>query len=124
MDLLLSLVGKLYKPEGRTPEEGFDCYGLVRWVLKENGFVELPVDRMKFLAARHYAEIIDYPTEVNRFDVLFCAMEAPVVDHLGIAISPADFIHGAHVFGAVVCEPICKYAYAGKIKAIGRVRCS
>lgn len=93
---------------GRSPETGFDCYGLVRHVLIQELGVALPnygVELSNRLEAeKAQSEVIEimegseFPdgwTEVKgsikKFDVLWLRSIYPV--HYGIAISSKDFLH-------------------------------
>ena len=119
MDFMEALIGIPYKDGGASPEEGFDCYGLVRWIVRAGLGVVLPQNTIGW---RHYGEIIEgRPKEIRRYDLLFfCPTIPDVVTHVGIANDAANFTHADHRFGAVVCEPISKYI--DDIKAVGRVR--
>ena len=57
MDLYKDLIGVKYKDNGRSKEEGFDCYGLAIEVLRRNGLTlddriknpsesKIPMDRL------------------------------------------------------------------------------
>ena len=119
MDFMQSLIGIPYKDGGASPEEGFDCYGLVRFVVREGLGISLPESTIGW---RKYGEIIEgRPKDVRRYDLLFfCLLVPDVVTHVGIANDHKDFTHAGSMFRAVVCEPISKYiAY---VKAVGRVK--
>lgn len=114
VDRLLDLVGHGYTAEGREPDMGFDCIGLVRYAARECGIM-LPEDPHSW---RHIGRILDKGEAPKRLDVL-CFANANswgLVDHLGIAVDGRDFIHADRRFASVVCEPIARY----KIKAFLR----
>lgn len=119
MDFMQQLVGLPYKDGGFSPEEGFDCYGLVRWIIREGTGICLPESTIGW---RRYGEIIEeWPQTIRRYDLLFfCPMIPDVVTHVGVANDHRDFTHADHRFMAVVCEPISKYADV--IRAIGRIK--
>lgn len=119
MDFMQDLVGIPYKEGGASPSDGFDCYGLVRWVIREGLGVSLPENTISW---RRYGDVIDgCPSNPLRYDLLFfCPTIPDIVTHVGIANGDGNITHADHRFGAVVCEPLSRYS--GKIKAIGRVR--
>ena len=119
MDFMQELVGVSYKDGGMSPKEGFDCFGLVRWVVREGLGIILPENA---LAWRKYGEVIEgRPKDIRRYDLLFFYLLIPdVATHVGIANSYKDFTHAGSTFGAVVCEPISKYIEY--IKAVGRIK--
>lgn len=119
MDWMLSLVGTTYTKGGNSPEKGFDCYGLTRWVLRKGLGIELPE---KSVGWRRHGIILPVSTEIRRYDVLMFRVRSKMVDHIGIAVSAADFIHAEETFKAVVCEPISRRMM--HLKAIGRPHAS
>ena len=111
------LVGLPYKDGGLSPEEGFDCWGLTRWVVKQGLGVSLPEKPMGW---RRYGEVLPFRLEaVQRYDILFFVDDAEITTHIGVANDGANFTHANVHCQAVVCEPIRKYKSA--IKAIGRI---
>lgn len=122
MDWLLDLVGVHYKDDGRRPEEGLDCYGLVLWVTKQRGvrLIETPLESRDYLRVlpndyevgwKPCGQILQRNSTIQRYDILCFAnrnMEG-LVDHLGIAINGNDFIHAAKAFKTVVCDRIQRH---------------
>lgn len=87
----ISLMGTPYKWGGNTPEEGFDCSGLIRYVFDESAGVRLP---------RTTAQMISAPAPSvsrNRLqsgDVVFFATNGGRrVSHAGIYVGEGRFIH-------------------------------
>ena len=117
-DFMLDLVGVPYKKGGADPEEGMDCYGLVRFCAKSGCGVELPE---RPIGWRRHADILPPETPIKRYDVICFYTERPgIVTHIGMAANAADFVHADHRFGAVVCEPILRYRE--KIRAVARFK--
>ena len=117
MDFMESLVGIPYKDGGLSPEEGFDCWGLVRWVIRRGLGTVLPE---KPIAWRRHGRVLPFsPDAVQRYDILFFNDDAGIVTHIGVANSRTDFTHANQYCKSVVCEPINKYR--DNIRAIGRV---
>lgn len=101
-----SLVGIPFVDGGRTPEEGFDCWGLVRYLYHLRG-VELPLylidprDRkavsaeMADAAAKHWQRV----EQPLIGDVVLLELAEGVPNHVGMYIGGEDFIHA---YGASV----------------------
>lgn len=116
MDFMQKLVGLPYKDGGASPEEGFDCYGLSRWCVKILTGIELPE---KPLAWRHYGCLLGKDAEIKRGDLLFFTANFPAEIHMGVAISPSEFISARLYVGQVTCEPISRWRRA--LLNVGRV---
>ena len=118
MDFMEELVGIPYKDGGLSPEEGMDCWGLVRWVIERGLRIKLPE---KPIAWRRHGRVLPFSlAAVQRYDILFFSDDLGIVAHIGIANSPTDFTHANQYCCSVVCEPINKYR--DSITAIGRVK--
>ena len=117
---MTELVGIPYTDGGLTPDQGFDCYGLVRWVLMAGLGRELPEKPPPAIRWPDYVEIFrPRPPALQQFDVLMFAEILPgLVNHIGVMVSAADFLHAGSKFGGVVCEPINRYL--DKVVAVGR----
>ena len=114
------LIGIPYKDGGLSPEEGFDCYGLVYWVLTTQRGMTLPTKPPSAARWPEYVKIYrPRPPVIETFDVLLFSEILPgLINHIAIAISPSDFIHTGPQYGGVVCQPI-NYHYH-KIIGVGR----
>ena len=117
---MIDLVGIPYTDGGRTPEEGFDCYGVVRYALMQGLGLDLPEQPPPASQWAKYVKIYRQPpAEFLTYDVLMFAEILPgIINHIGIMISPTDFIHAGSKFGGVVCEPINRYHQ--KVTELGR----
>ncbi|HLR16667.1 MAG TPA: C40 family peptidase [Alcanivoracaceae bacterium] len=87
----ISLMGIPYKWGGTTPDEGFDCSGLIRYVFDESAGVRLP---------RTTAQMISAPapnvkrSRLQSGDVVFFATNGGRrVSHAGIYVGEGRFIH-------------------------------
>jgi len=86
----LSLIGVAYRYGGDSPEEGFDCSGLVRYVYARHGIV-LPRDTASMaadlpqvpLAARLPGDLLFFHTAAGR--------------HVGIVMDQDKFVHAPSV---------------------------
>jgi len=111
------LIGCPYLENGLDPAIGLDCFGLVRYIIYHDFGVELPKDPH---AWRRYGVILPANIELQKYDILFFSRRADgLTDHMGMAISPFDFIHANEMSGQVVCESTSHAM--NKLKAVGRV---
>jgi cell wall-associated NlpC family hydrolase len=96
-------VGKRYRMGGTNPERGFDCSGLVKFVL-ESIRVEAPRTAME---QSRIGEAI--PRDTARLlagDVLLFGKPASGVSHVGIYIGNGRYVHASSVAGRVIESPI------------------
>ncbi len=105
MDPLLELVGIPYKLKGRTPEDGFDCWGLVLWANKLRG-INLSENPLGW---RDRGAILQEVKDYKRHDILCLGYKGEQVEHVGVAINGTDFIHAGAQYGGVVCDVIRRY---------------
>lgn len=98
--LALVHIGARYEFGGTSPEGGFDCSGLVRYVLSQVDFflprtarqqalVGLPIDR----------------AELKPGDLLTFG-NADSVSHVGIYIGGGKYVHASSIAGRVIVSPI------------------
>ena len=85
----LSYIGVRYRYGGNTPERGFDCSGLVRWVYNRTWGVMLP---------RRANEIAKVGTEVSKEqlqpgDLVFFNTLRRTFSHVGIYLGDGEFLH-------------------------------
>jgi len=92
-------VGKRYRLGGTTPHRGFDCSGLVRYVLDN---VHIATPRTAYLQAR-----IGAPVELKRLEPGDLVSFGPdSVSHIGIYIGEGKFVHASSVAGRVVISRV------------------
>ena len=107
----LDLIGTPYDKE-------HDCYWLIRSVVKIGLGITLPE---KPISWRRYGRTIDWPTDIEAFNLIFFSSNAPrTIDHVGIAVSNIEFLHSSEHHGSVVQEPIRRYG--ALIVAVGKFR--
>ena len=85
----ISFVGKPYVFGSSNPDVGFDCSGLVQYVLLQSGVKKLP---------RSSLEMYDNssPIEVENLvvgDLLFFRTSNSQINHVGIYVGEGRFIH-------------------------------
>lgn len=114
------LVGAPYKDGGLTPTEGFDCYGLVRWVLNTELRMLLPEKPPGPGAWGHYVKVYRQPIPpLVKYDVIaFSDIIPGLANHVGVVISARDFLHCGSKYGGVVCDEIARWR--DKIIGVGR----
>ena len=93
-------VGKRYVLGGANPDRGFDCSGLVRYVMAGLR-LELPrTSRLQALVGK------DLPRDTNELrpgDLLtFSSSKKGVVSHVGIYVGNGRYIHASSVAGRVI----------------------
>jgi cell wall-associated NlpC family hydrolase len=97
-------LGKKYRTGGTTPTKGFDCSGLIQYVMTA---LKLDVPR----TARQQASVgLAINRDTSRLlpgDLLtFSKGKKGVVSHVGIYIGEGKFIHASSVAGKVIESPI------------------
>ncbi len=115
---MLALVGAPFKEGGLNPEEGFYCYGLVRYVLGIGTGVWIPTAPIGW---KKYGSVYPFKGTALRYDVLMFSQKGTgLIDHVGVCDGAGNFIHANKTSAAVVCEPVSKYF--GKIVSVGRLK--
>jgi cell wall-associated NlpC family hydrolase len=84
----MGLLGVPYRYGGASPERGFDCSGLVYYVLRQSG-AEVPR-----LTSEQYAQTLPVSSaELRPGDLVFFRTEGYSVSHVGIYLGDEQFIH-------------------------------
>jgi cell wall-associated NlpC family hydrolase len=98
--LALGQIGARYLFGGTSPENGFDCSGLVRYVLSQ---VDLSLPR----TARQQA-LTGSPIERDQLKPgdLLTFGTADSISHIGIYIGGGRFVHASSVAGRVIVSPL------------------
>jgi cell wall-associated NlpC family hydrolase len=106
-------IGTRYRHGGETPQRGFDCSGLIQYVMarfsmslprtaKAQAKVGVPVDRDTAL--------------LRPGDLLtFASSDRASITHIGIYVGGGHFVHASSVAGRVIESPLNR-APAPKIK--------
>ena len=99
-DTALSLRGVPYRPGGSDPS-GFDCSGLVHYVLAQHGVWAPRVVRDQYALGRAVGS-----ADLQPGDLLFFRTEGRQVSHVGIAIDGERFVHAPSARGVVRVESV------------------
>jgi cell wall-associated NlpC family hydrolase len=95
--LVRAQLGRRYIHGGTTPEHGFDCSGLVKYVMSALS-IELP--RTARLQARSGTKVPRDTTALQPGDLLTFGNGA--VSHIGIYVGDGHFVHASSVAGKVI----------------------
>ena len=92
-------VGRRYRFGGTSPERGFDCSGLVRYVL---GHLNMRLPRIAAQQARVGAPI--EREQLRPGDLL--SFGTDTISHIGIYIGDGKYVHASSVAGRVIVSPL------------------
>jgi cell wall-associated NlpC family hydrolase len=88
IELAKQYLGVPYKFGGETPQEGFDCSGLVQYVFSLRGVALTRLANEQFLQGQFVSK-----AELQPGDLVFFNISGKGVDHVGIYAGEAQFIH-------------------------------
>ncbi|CAJ0896399.1 C40 family peptidase [Ralstonia flatus] len=113
----MALVGTPYRYGGNTPDSGFDCSGLVRYVVQRAASVNLP---------RTAAEMGRRGTSLDRRevasgDLVFFNTTGQPNSHVGIYVGQNRFVHAPATGGTVRLEDMTKSYWASRYMGARRV---
>ncbi|MDN5924570.1 MAG: C40 family peptidase [Xanthomonadales bacterium] len=94
----IGLVGTPYHWGGNTPESGFDCSGLVRYVYRSSAHITLP------RTTRAMSQIDAPKVQRNALaagDLVFFHTDRHGVSHVGIYVGKGRFVHAPSSGGEV-----------------------
>ena len=97
-------LGKRYQFGGATPKEGFDCSGLVKYVMAA---LNLDLPRTADLQAKQGLSVKRDTSRLLPGDLLTFGQTARSdVSHIGIYVGSGRYIHASSVAGRVIESPI------------------
>lgn len=113
----LGLLGINYRRGGNSPQAGFDCSGMVRYVFQNALGLDLP---------RRAAEISRVGTRIDRNelkpgDLVFYNTLQKTFSHVGIYLGDNRFIHAPASGGAVRVEDMGQSYWASRFNGARRV---
>ena len=95
----LGLVGTPYRWGGNTPDSGFDCSGLIKYVYNDAAGISLPRTTREMIVMR--AQSIGQD-KLQTGDLLFVATNGgSQVSHAGIYVGEGRFVHAPSTGGTV-----------------------
>lgn len=113
----MSLVGTPYRYGGNTPDAGFDCSGLVRYVVARAANVNLP-RTTEAMGTR--GSSLDR-SEVASGDLVFFNTTGRANSHVGIYVGQNRFVHAPSSGGTVRLEDMGKPYWASRYNGARRV---
>jgi hypothetical protein len=113
----MSLVGVPYRWAGNTPASGFDCSGLVQYVLARAADVKLP--RTTADMSRR-GQVIE-PDEIATGDLVFFNTTGRSHSHVGIYVGNLRFINAPSTGGTVRLDYLTNPYWARRFDGIRRV---
>ena len=96
-------VGKRYRFGGTSPERGFDCSGLVKYVLQA---LAVDVPRTSREQSRVGAAIPRDPNQLRPGDLLLFGKPKDGISHVGIYVGNGRFVHASSAAGRVIESPL------------------
>lgn len=113
----MSLVGTPYRYGGNTPDSGFDCSGLVRYVVSRAANVELP----RTTEAMGTRGVPLERQQVASGDLVFFNTTGRPNSHVGIYVGQNRFVHAPSSGGTVRLEDMTKPYWASRYNGARRV---
>jgi len=113
----MSLVGTPYRYGGNTPDSGFDCSGLVRYVVQRSANVTLPRTTEQMGQRGTALE----RSEVASGDLVFFNTTGRANSHVGIYVGQNRFVHAPATGGTVRLEDMSKSYWASRYNGARRV---
>ncbi|MFK7608367.1 MULTISPECIES: C40 family peptidase [unclassified Pseudomonas] len=101
-----SLVGTPYRWGGNTPDSGFDCSGLIKYVYNDMAGISLPRTTREMIVMRAQNVGKD---KLQTGDLLFFATNGgSQVSHAGIYVGEGRFVHAPATGGTVKLDSLSK----------------
>lgn len=113
----MSLVGIPYRWGGNTPESGFDCSGLVKYVVGRAADIDLP--RTTADISRRGEPV--QPDEVAPGDLIFFNTTGRPHSHVGIYVGKLRFVNAPSTGGTVRLDYLTNPYWAKRFDGIRRV---
>jgi cell wall-associated NlpC family hydrolase len=93
-------LGRRYRTGGQTPERGFDCSGLVKYIMAA---LNLDVPRTAKQQAKQGLAVTKDTSRLLPGDLLtFGKTKKSVISHVGIYVGDGRYIHASSVAGRVI----------------------
>ena len=101
--LVRAQIGRKYKRGGESPRYGFDCSGLVHYVL---GALKIDLPRTAKDQAKFGLGLRKDTTELKPGDLLTFGYDKKGVSHIGIYVGDGRFVHASSAAGRVIESPL------------------
>jgi cell wall-associated NlpC family hydrolase len=111
----MEMLGAPYRYAGSTPDEGFDCSGLVHYAFARNGMSVPRTSQEQFRAARRISL-----QEARQGDVLFFE-DQEKLSHVGIYIGDGRFVHAPASGRTVTVADLSDHYYQMHLVGVGRL---
>ena len=106
-------VGRRYRTGGQTPEGGFDCSGLVRYLMAA---LDVQLPRTAAQQSQRGREVAADTTQLRPGDLLAFGSRKRV-SHIGVYIGNGRYVHASSVAGRVIESPVDR-TKARKVKPL------
>ncbi|RDK03729.1 C40 family peptidase [Paraburkholderia lacunae] len=113
----MSLVGIPYRWGGNTPDSGFDCSGLVRYVVSRAASVNLPRTTADMSGRGESIE----PDEIAPGDLIFFNTTGRPHSHVGIYVGKLRFVNAPSTGGTVRLDYLTNPYWAKRFDGIRRM---
>jgi len=113
----MGLVGIPYRWGGNTPDSGFDCSGLVKYVLARAASVELPRTTAEISGRGETIE----PDEIAPGDLVFFNTTGRPHSHVGIYVGKLRFVNAPSTGGTVRLDYLTNPYWAKRFDGIRRM---
>lgn len=101
--LVRAQVGRKYKRGGESPRYGFDCSGLVHYVMAA---LKIDLPRTAKDQAQFGLGVPKDATELKPGDLLTFGYDKKGVSHIGIYVGDGRFVHASSAAGRVIESPL------------------
>jgi cell wall-associated NlpC family hydrolase len=118
VSLARAQVGKRYRLGGTSPDHGFDCSGLVQYILDA---FHVDVPRTSLEQSHTGIALSRDPTKLRPGDLLLFGRPADGISHVGIYVGNGHFVHASSAAGRVIESPLSRRPSAS-IKAFKSAR--
>ena len=95
----IGLVGTPYRWGGNTPDSGFDCSGLIKYVYRDAAGISLPRSTREMIVMR--APTVNLNALQSGDLVFFATSGGSQVSHAGIYVGDGRFVHAPSTGGTV-----------------------
>jgi hypothetical protein len=113
----MSLVGVPYRWGGNTPDSGFDCSGLVRYVLARSASMDLPRTTGEMSLRGSPTD----PDQIAPGDLIFFNTTGRPHSHVGIYVGKMRFVNAPSTGGTVRIDYVTNPYWAKRFDGIRRV---